>query len=98
MNSTDTEFMKTGFLFLSLALLTLGCDSQIANIVGHRPSSSSNPAQHSSSNPWAVKISPGSNSISGTALTGRVSISPTQRYVEGSQVKARVSFYQNRPE
>jgi len=92
--------MKRLGAFLVLMLFLTSCSQQIADfvrgvpgrIVGDDilPSTSTN-------HPIGTKISPGANIATGTQVSSRFAITPTERTAQGTYVKARFSFHQNRP-
>ncbi len=96
--------MKTWTLIVLVSSFLLsGCGQQIEDFVRGGPprndgGKTPDDPSTSTSNPYGVKVSPGGNLLQGAALKGRVSITPWQRTVVGSQIKAKISLNQNRPE
>jgi hypothetical protein len=92
-------YMKKHFFLLTLFLMLTGCGRQIENFVGSEvplPGSADLPSQ-STSQPNAIKISPGANLVTGAQVQSRFAITPSQVTAQGAQVKTTFSLHQNRP-
>lgn len=95
---------RMNVLFI-LAFLLTGCGGQIEDFVesGAKRVTDLLPVEvptssTTTSNPIGRKISPGANYASGTQVTARISITPTNRLVTGTQVQGRITASQSRAE
>lgn len=77
-----------------------GCGKQIEDFVTADPRKDldgKNPVSTSSANSNAMKMSPASQNFIGSQVKTRSTLTVTNQLAQGSQIKSRYSFHQNRP-
>lgn len=85
-------------VIILLTVFTMGCAPQLEDYVRNGPKASDGLEQPSTStsNALGIKMSPGANMAEGSAIKGRFAITTSQKPLEGTQLKARISFHLNR--
>lgn len=92
--------MRKSFVFLcATSLLLSGCGKSIRDFVmDGNPVIPDVPLPASAPSSRAVKVSPGSGVLAGSAVRAQATVTPTQTTAAGTQVRAKLSLSQSRME
>jgi hypothetical protein len=97
MNLTFPRQILVLILGAAASLLAAGCNKTIEDFVTGDPGNGTSQPSYSTAHPNGTKVSPGAGQVAGAQLKTQFAITPTQKTVQGTQVKAKFSLHQNRP-